>query len=133
MTTTLQEGSGEGSPVPHPLSFPVPALPGVSICIFAPGKEKENQGLCLSLCSCTITFPIGSSCALNSYLRFGGRGIKYYIIHYVMTVIFSINCFFYFLEFCFFCFLAFRNQKVPEARKRRKKSYFSVGNKLTFI
>lgn len=131
---TLQEGRGVGSPVSHPLSFPVPAPPGVYICISASGTEKENQGLCLSFCSCTITFPIGSSCALNSYLRFGGGDIKYYIIHYVITVIFNVNCLFYFLEFCFFCFLAFRGQKVPEeARKRRKNSYFSVGNKLTFI
>lgn len=82
---TLQEERGEGSLVPHPLSFPVPASPGVSIFISAPGNEKQNQRLCLSFCSCTITFNTGSSCA-NSYLRFGARGITYYIICYVMAI-----------------------------------------------
>lgn len=37
MTATLQEGRGEGSPVPHPPSSPVPAAPGVSIFMSAPG------------------------------------------------------------------------------------------------
>lgn len=87
-TVTLQEGRGEGSPVLHPLSCPVPALPGVSIFIFAPGTWKQNQVLSLSFCSCTIAFPIGSSCGLNSYLGFGARGIIYCIICYVMTVFF---------------------------------------------
>lgn len=110
MPVTLLEGRGEGHPVPCPLSCLGPAPPGVSIFISAPGTEKKKQGLCVSFCSCTITLPRRSSCGMGFYLRFNVRGIVYCIIFYVMTVIFTINC--------FFNFMVFRSQKVPKETKK---------------
>lgn len=69
----------------------------------------------VSLCSCTITLPIRSSCGLDFYLRFSVRGIVYYIICYVMTVIFTINC--------FFIFMVFRSQKVPKETKKGENPF----------
>lgn len=71
--------------------------------------EEKTRVVCL-FCSCTITLPRRSSCGMGFYLRFNVRGIVYCIIFYVMTVIFTINC--------FFNFMVFRSQKVPKETKK---------------